>query len=270
MTNLNKEDLLNNKQMAGFVNNGFIRLDEVIPLDLCSDVKTIFDSGDVRTQGSRGCLLEDKYPKDSPIYKMLHTPKVLGMIESLVGPSPRHDHHAVHKKPAKSDNQQMLHQDAEIDIRENAFDIQLSFFIHDTPKEMGGTRFLPGSHFRRVHESQIARYQNIKGMMQVECKAGTVVAWHQNLWHGAQPNFTDQMRYMFKVRLNPMVKQQRLWNTDNSDQNELNSTLFNCQPWYGQEERIEQFNRIRMWRYLTNNSNFDHGDWYTRIENDPE
>jgi len=192
------------------------------------------------------------------------------MIESLVGPNPRFDHDAVHRKPANSDNQQMLHQDAEIDMRENAFDIQLSFFIHDLPKEMGGTRFLPGSHFRRVHESQLSRYQNIKGMIQVECKAGTVVAWHHNLWHGAQPNYTDQMRYMYKVRLNPMVKQQRLWNTDNLDEEKLASIMFNCQPWYGQENRIEQFNRIRMWRHLSDNPLYDHADWYTRIENIPE
>jgi ectoine hydroxylase-related dioxygenase (phytanoyl-CoA dioxygenase family) len=201
---------------------------------------------------------------------MVNLPEVKGMIESLVGPKPRFDHSAIHKKPANSDSAQILHADAEIDMRENHFDIQLSFFIHDTPKQMGGTRFLPGSHYRRVHESQLCRYQHIKGMYQVECKAGTVVAWHHNLWHGAQPNFTDQMRYMFKVRLNPMVKQQLLWNTDGLADAKLEETLFATQPWYGQENRIEQFNRIRFWRFLTDNPQYDHADWYTRVENIPE
>ena len=40
------------------------------------------------------------------------------------------------------------------------FDIQFFYFAHDTPREMGGTMILPGSHYRRVCESDIARYQN--------------------------------------------------------------------------------------------------------------
>jgi hypothetical protein len=192
------------------------------------------------------------------------------MIESLVGPNPRFDHHAIHRKQPENVAAQILHQDAEIDVRENAFDVQLSFFVHDTPLEMGGTRFLPGSHFRRVHETQIGRYQNVKGMYQVVCKAGTVVAWHHNIWHGAQPNFTDQIRYMFKLRVNPMVKQQLLWNHEGLEDANLNEIMFKGQPWYGQENRIEQFNRIRMWRFLTDNPTFDHDDWFTRVENIPE
>ena len=130
--------------------------------------------------------------------------------------------------------------------------------------------FLPGSHFRRVHETQVGRYQHVKGMYQVVCKAGTVVAWHHNLWHGAQPNSTDDMRYMFKLRLNPTVKQQLLWNTDDLDDKGINQILFKGQPWYGQENRTEQFNRIRMWRFLTNNPTFDTALWYGRVENEPQ
>lgn len=262
--------LLNNLQMAEFVNNGFVRLDEVIPHELCLEAKNAFDADNIQTLGERGCNVMDRYAEGSPVYKMIRIPKVLGMIESLVGPNPRFDHHAIHRKPPHSDGAQVLHQDAEIDVREDAFDIQLSFFVHDTPLEMGGTRFLPGSHFRRVHETQVGRYQHVKGMYQVECKAGTVVAWHHNIWHGAQPNHTDQMRYMFKLRLNPMVKQQLLWNHKGLENEDLGPIMFKGQPWYGQEHRLEEFSRIRMWRFLTNNPKFDRGDWYTRVENVPQ
>jgi hypothetical protein len=267
---MNKADLLNTKQMAEFASNGFIRFDDVLPLDLCAEIKAIFDANSAAGRGPMGSPLSGIWPEDSPMYRMIYQPRVRGMIESLVGPDSRYDHHAVHKTPGGKLEAQGLHADAEIDVREDAFDIQLSIFVHDTPLEMGGTRFLPGSHFRRVHESQVGRYQHVKGMYQVVCKAGTVVAWHHNLWHGAQPNFTDEMRYMFKLRLNPTVKQQLLWNTDDLDDAGVNGILFHGQPWYGQENRIEQFNRIRLWRFLTNNPTFDTALWYGRVENEPQ
>ncbi len=272
MKSCKREDLLNNQQMAEFVNLGMVRLDEIVPLDLCESIKKGFDKGEIKSRdGFKEQIgsLENAYPIDSELHQLVKLPKVKGLIESLVGKSPRFDHQAVHKTPPNWIHSQPLHQDAEIDVRENAFDIQVSFFLHDTPLEMGGTRFLPGSHFRRVHESVIGRYQNIEGMHQVVCKAGTVIAWHHNLWHGAQPNYTDQNRYMFKLRLNPVVKQQLLWNTEGVDEPEATENLSKWQPWFGQQGRIERIQRIHMWRTLTNNPNFDHSGWASRIEQAP-
>lgn len=266
---MSKTLLLNTKQMAQFVNQGFYRLDHAIPLDLCDEVKQAFDQKNMQTRGAANQPLADTWEPGSPIDRMMKRPTVQGLITSLVGPNPSFDHQAVHTKPPQSGIAQPLHQDAEYDVREDAFDIQLSFFIHDTPKEMGGTRFLPGSHFRQVHVTDIGRYQHITGMFQVECEAGTVVAWHHNLWHGAQPNQTDNMRYMFKVRINPTVRQQLLWDTTDLDDPEVTKHLFKPHRWHGQQDRIEVMNRIRFWRFLTNDPKFDHSMWYTRIENEP-
>lgn len=260
--------LLNSKQMAEFVNNGYYRIDNAVPLDLCEQVKHAFDNGKAHTIGRRYSPISETWDPEGPIHKMMFLPRVQGLIESLVGPNPKFDHQAVHTKPPQSGHAQPLHQDAEYDVREQTFDIQLSFFVHDTPKQMGGTRFLPGSHFRQVHVDRIGRYQHIRGMFQVECKAGTVVAWHHNLWHGAQPNMTDDMRYMFKVRLNPTVRQQLLWNTEDLGDRQVMTNLFMPQPWFGQQDRIEIMNRIRFWRFLTNDPTFDFQMWYTRIENE--
>lgn len=261
--------LLNTREMAAFANLGYHRIDHAVPRELCEEVKQAFEEKTYHTIGQANEPLAQTWAPDSPIHRMMFLPQIQGLITSLVGPSPNFDHQAVHRKPPQSGTAQHLHQDAEYDIREEAFDIQLSFFIHDTPKKMGGTRFLPGSHFRQVHVTDIGRYQHIDGMFQVECEAGTVVAWHHNLWHGAQPNQTDQMRYMFKVRINPTVRQQRLWNTEDIDDPQVIKNLFRKQRWFGQQERIEIMNRIRFWRFLTNDPTFDHNMWYTRIENEP-
>ena len=42
---------------------------------------------------------------------------------------------------------------------------------HDTPRQMGGTMFLPGSHLRRIHETFIGRYQNFVNQVPIACKA---------------------------------------------------------------------------------------------------
>ena len=176
------------------------------------------------------------------------------IIHSLVGPDPRYDHHAAHLTPAHTRKGANLHQDAEYDVRRNHFDIQISFFPEDTPAESGGTLFLPGSQFRRVYESTTRRYQDVLGQVQAICDAGTMFFWHTNVWHAARSNQTDRDRYMFKLRLNPTVRQQRLWNTADLDdpdtRTDIGKTLGGHIPWHGQRHRIEVMNRIRLWRYL--------------------
>jgi hypothetical protein len=129
---------------------------------------------------------------------------------------------------------------------------------------------LPGSHYRRISESDIARYQNFVGQVPVVCKAGTLIVVHHGIWHCAQPNQTDRKRYMFKLRLNPTVRQLRLWNTDDLDGPSIPGILSTNHKWYGNEVRIEIVNRIKFWRFLTGDDRFDVSYWLSRIENQPE
>ena len=139
-----------------------------------------------------------------------------GIIYSLVGPDPLFDHQYVHVREPHEDAAQHLHGDSTIDLRMH-FDMQLMYFPHDVPLEMGGTLLVPGSHFRRINEIDIARYQNIVGQIPMVCQAGTILVLHHGIWHCGRQNKSDQRRYMFKVRLNPTVRQLRLWNTDDLD-----------------------------------------------------
>ena len=65
------------------------------------------------------------------------------------------------------------------------------------------------------------RYQHIVGQVQTVCEAGTLIVWHHNTWHRAQPNRSDRERVMFKVRLDPMVEQVRLWRADDVQERDL-------------------------------------------------
>ena len=267
---MDKQHLLTSVQMAEFVADGMLRFDELIPDAINQEAMREIDEERIpRHYEHQGQPLASLWPDSQGFGALFRLPQVQGIIHSLVGPDPLYDHHAFHRVGPHHEEGQTWHADAIIDTRQH-FDIQLFYYPHDTPREMGGTMFLPGSHLRRIHETDIGRYQNFLGQVPIVCKAGTLAVGHHGIWHCAQPNHTEQMRYMFKLRLNPTVRQLRLWNTDDLDSPEIDRILFRNHKWYGNDDRLEYAQRIKFWRFLTGNDKFDSGYWLTRIENMPE
>ena len=261
-------NLLNSKQMANFVTDGCLRFDELVPEELNEAAHAEMEAGSISTKGG-GTVLREAWSENSAVGEVFSLPEIRGIIDSLVGPKPLYDHHAVHVVQPNRKSGQIWHADAIIDLRLH-FDVQFFYFCHDTPREMGGTMILPGSHYRRVCETDVARYQNFLGQLPIVCKAGTVVVVHHGIWHCGQPNLTDQTRYMFKLRLNPTVRQLRLWDTLDMDDPSIPEILSRNHEWYGNEVRLEIVNRIKFWRFLTGNDKFDVSYWLSRLENLPE
>jgi hypothetical protein len=298
---------LNSKQMAEFAARGFLRFDSIVPQEL--NDKFLKEVGHIPLEEVNnplqhygkvmassaipvlrpGSLLSDAYPDTSAIHNILNLPFVEGAIESLVGEKPFFDHHFLHitfppkfYEGGSQQKSQHYHQDSTIDPRQ-AFDVQMMYYPHDVTVDMGGTRFLPGSHLRVVSEAAIGRYQNIVGQQRMICPAGTLLFLHMGIWHGGGLNMSDQMRYMFKIRMNPGERQMRLWDTsdlgnDHFQQrpifwtgtdrgNEVHQTLMKMEPWFEADTgRLEMMNRVRFWRYLLGDNNFDADYWLTRVE----
>jgi hypothetical protein len=281
-----KKDLLTTQQMATFVARGFLRFDELIPAEVNEAVMAEIDAGAIVSPAA-GTPLSQCYPSPSALGDMLRLPQVQGIIQSLVGTDPGFDHHAVHVRQPLEGMAQGLHGDSIIDTRMH-FDIQLMYFPHDVPLEMGGTLLVPGSQYRRINEMEIARYQNILGQVPMVCGAGTLLALHHGIWHCGRRNQTDRVRYMYKIRLNPRVRQLRLWNIDDlteqvagdpfttqgrwsADDESIYTILARKEPWYEDASgRLEVVNRIKLWRFLTGDEQFDVQYWLTRLENMPE
>ena len=300
---------LTTSQMAQFAARGFLQLDTPIPDALnkqfLNDIgksseqpDSIINHYDAIRQSSTipivpaGTALRDAYPKGSAPAKLLADRFVAGAIDSLVGLDCLFDHHFLHitfpeemypdaMRPVRAQN---THQDSTIDPRQ-AFDVQVFYFPHEVTLAMGGTRFIPSSHFRIVSEASIGRYQNVRGQQHVICPAGTVMFFHMGLWHGGGMNRSDQKRYMFKIRLCPSKRQRRLWDPNASydkaqraifwtggqqpDSDHLHSILTRPEKWFELDTgRLEYINRIRFWRYLTGDKNFDADYWLTRVENE--
>ena len=204
-----------------------------------------------------GTPFSDIYPIDSTLRQIFELPRVKGIIRSLLGPDCEFDHHYPHRTaPGQSFNND-LHQDAQYDSRQNHFDIQISFFPQEVTEEMGGTLIVPGSHFRRVHETALRRYQNIIGQIQTVCKAGCMIFFHHNLWHSARSNKSDKLRYMYKLRLNAKSNQERHWNTKDINDPEIKKILKKRQPWLGEEARVEFINRANFWSSVTGTPDLD-------------
>lgn len=283
------EHRLTSAQMASFVARGFLRFDEIIPHPLGAEAlreietgarPTTFGTSRATVGGAPprgpGQPLLDVWPDHAGMGAVVRLPAVAGIIRSLVGEPAIYDHHYAHTVQAGHRWSQPWHADAIVDTR-TAFDIQLFFFFHDTPREMGGTMILPGSHLRQVHESDIARYQNFLGQLPMVCRAGTLLVCHHGIWHCGQPNHTRAPRHMMKIRLNPSAPQRRLWNTGDLDAatsagataDEIGAILTRTEPWHGNEARLEIVNRLRLWRRLTGDERYDADYWLTRLEMPP-
>ncbi|RKN07939.1 phytanoyl-CoA dioxygenase [Streptomyces radicis] len=260
--------MLTSAQMARFVAHGFLRLDAVVPDDLNERAVDVLTAGIPAVP--YGTPVAEAFPEGSLPRRLVAVPEVAGALHSLVGPEPRIDHHAVHVREPGQGSAQPLHGDAIIDVRPDAFDVQLMYYPREVTLAAGGTLIVPGSHLRRTNESDTGRYQNIRGQHRLTCPAGTVVILHHGLWHGGRRNDGGERRYMFKIRFNPTVRQRLLWDTRDLADPAVAEELRTQFPWYEQATgRLELHNRVRLWRALTGDDTFDLDHWVTRVTNRP-
>ena len=267
-THPDRKHLLTSVQMAQFVASGSLRMDAVVPDEMNAEAIDVLKAGIPAVP--YGTPLAETFAEGSFGQRLVQLPEIAGAIHSLVGPDPTVDHHAVHIREAGEGEAQNLHADAIIDVRPDAFDVQLMYYPQEVTLEMGGTLSIPGSHLRRINESDTGRYQNLRGQTRLTCPAGTVVFLHHGIWHGGRRNDSDTDRYMFKIRFNPTVRQVRLWNTDDLYDEQVAAELGAYFPWYETAtRRLEIYNRVKLWQALIGDDTYDPDYWVTRVSNRP-
>jgi len=281
-------ELLTTTEVATFVARGYLSFPALVDADVnvaaieeLEKILAAWGTSERSLAPNSGQSAEEIYPDPSAIGTVLRHPRVSGAIRSLLGQGAVFDHDFVHMRPPHDPTSQRLHADAIVDPN-TAFDIQIFYFPHEVARDGGGTGFVPGTHLRRIHETDVGRYQHMLGEQQWSGPAGSVLIFHHGLWHRGMANPGDLTRLMYKIRLNPTVPQVRKWNTSdleelqNSrsdhifaqfDQSKVAWTLRHREPWMGEADfRLELLNRAKLWRYLTGDNGYDI-DWYlTRIE----
>jgi hypothetical protein len=259
--------LLNSEQVAEFVSRGFLRFDAIVPPALneialeelknkpSNRIVSPFDPELPRA----GTRLSEHFVGSPGLGALLRLPEIQGIIESLVGPDPYYDHHAVHVRRPGTPSQP-LHADGIVDTRA-AFDIQLMYYPQPVTAIGGGTLVVPGSHLRQVDLSNIARYQNVAGAVLTECPAGSVMVLHHGIWHCGRRSRTETERWMFKIRLNARVEQVRLWDTSDLDDPQVRERIqerfYSREPWFEEASgHVEEVLRTALFRRLSGDPSF--------------
>jgi hypothetical protein len=261
------EQLLSSLQMARFVADGYLTFPGVVPEEINRDALAEMGTDVLADRGYRGERFHDRY-RGLAMHRVFQHPPVAGIIASLVGADPIFDLHALHVLPPHC-GASNWHQDAVIDPKPH-FDLQLLYFPHHTPREMGGTMLLPGSHFRRTNVWEVGRYQNFVDQVQDEYPAGSVVALHHGIWHCSQANRTDRQRLMFKIRLAASEPQRQLFDTRDIADPQVARILSREHQWAGSDSRLEIIHRARLWRLLTGDPDVDIDYYLGRLENCPQ
>jgi hypothetical protein len=310
MTEQTTEPLLSSARVASFVARGFLRFDGLVPADINAAFMAEAGHAPELAEGGRladvqsevmatsripevpaGTPLSEAYAPQSALGRLLALPRVKGAIRSLLGEAPVFDHHFLHvtypprfhAAASRENVSQHTHQDSTIDPRREAFDVQIMYYPHAVTRPMGGTRFIPGTHLRKVSEIALGRYQNVLGQQHMVCEAGTLLFLHHGIWHGGGVNLSDDLRVMFKVRLHASGRQTRQWDLGDLPQRNAQRPIFflkappqpgtvetiltTPEPWFEQDTaRLEYVNRIQLWRYLTEDPTYDADYWLTRLE----
>ncbi len=287
---------LTTAEVAQFVANGYLRFDALVPDDVnqavIAEIPRVLDAkyanilGTPQPEGvtipDTGTPYLDCYDPGTGLGQYLARPEVQGIVESLVGLTAMFDHDFVHHLPAGHGDQQNLHVDAIVDTAEPGFDIQLFYFPAGVAEGAGGTRFVPGTHLRKARAEGVSRYQHIVGDEFFVGPPGTVLVFHHGMWHAGQRNPSDNDRWLYKIRLNPVESQQRRWNTDdwdalrsgvddhvfaNARTDSIAAILRKRHPWQsGHDYRYDLVKRARLWRHLTDDDSFDVDYYLTRLE----
>jgi hypothetical protein len=115
-----------------------------------------------------------------------------------------------------------------------------------------------------VRTSEITFYQHMRGKIWASCPAGTMYAWNTRVWHGARSNHTDRDRFMYKLRLNPKHPQVTNFDTTDLDDPEIGRILNQNYGWEGNEHRYEHMRRVRLWRFVSGQPDYDVGERFLR------
>ncbi|MEZ4675577.1 MAG: hypothetical protein R2932_15205 [Caldilineaceae bacterium] len=74
---VDKQYLLNSKQVASFVARGFLRFDEIVPEEINNAVMAQIDAGTIKAAPA-GTPLSQCYPEPSAIGQLLRMPEIEG------------------------------------------------------------------------------------------------------------------------------------------------------------------------------------------------
>ena len=205
---MNKNCLLTDIEMVGFIVNGYHLLKLDLPEGLNEQIVDQLDNLDYNP----GDGILDVVPE---LWQVIEHPAVQGTLISLLGED--YDvmgHRHWHCKQPHTDHMSW-HQDG-TNIRDTRIDKLLGlYYPTEITPEMGPTIIVPGTQYRNAPTDRMATYTNIRGQVPMVVEAGTIAFTHYDLWHGTAANRTSVKRHMIKFLLRRVLDNKApTWNHD--------------------------------------------------------
>ncbi|QHW31249.1 phytanoyl-CoA dioxygenase [Paenibacillus rhizovicinus] len=186
-------NLLSDKQMADFITNGYVVLQNELPEALHRSVMRQIDFV-MQEEGNPG---NNILPRVPDIGKFFETPVVKGALTSVLGPDYyMHPHRHMHYN--QPGNQMpgggQWHKDGYWSSMRShrPWWVMMFYYTQDITEEMGPTAIMPGSQYS----------EKLPGRETIlpTGKAGTIALVHFDLWHKASLNTSNLDRYMLKFQ----------------------------------------------------------------------
>ncbi|NBD23936.1 HEAT repeat domain-containing protein [Paenibacillus glycinis] len=189
----NELNLLSDQQMADFIVNGYLVLQNDLPKELHRGVMRQIDYA-LQNEGNPG---NNILPRVPDIGKFFDTPVVKGALTSVLGPDyymhpHRHMHYNQPGNQAPGGGQ--WHKDGYWSAMRShrPWWVMMFYYTQDITEDMGPTAVMPGSQYS----------EKLPGRETVlpTGKAGTIALVHFDLWHKASLNTSGLDRYMLKFQ----------------------------------------------------------------------
>ena len=268
--------LLNDDQVRRFIADGFVVLDSNLPRSLHEEIARELHFS---LKKESKWLGDNLLPRVPSIDTVLQSAAVSGAMCSLLGPdfswAPHRFPH--NSEPLNTDtqltdfdpfeNQPVMgegsisgsgwHQDGHSKAGRSRWHtfkaINMFYFPHDVPLEMGPTRLLAGTHLYATLRNALPSQVFLEPI-----KAGTLIVADFDLGHAGTPNRTDTTRYMLKfVALRMSNPSQPTWDHGDSNWRIPNDLLTATQI-----PRTWEF----LWHWLRGDERSRHRDALPRAE----
>ena len=192
---------LTDTQVLEFCHRGYLILEGVVAPETNERVGE-FIRAHPYAAGDGGEFEDDRLLAEEWFVKeVILNRQAAGAVRSLLGrqaalPTWMFNHRSTQPKPA-----QQWHRDGCSRYGHAVNHLQVFYYPQDTPRELGPTEVLPGSHFLFNLGSYMGHYGGISGTASTAAAAGTIFITAYPIWHrrgtSSAPGVRDMLKYLY-------------------------------------------------------------------------
>ena len=198
------EPTLNDSEVLEFCKQGFLLLPEVVSEEVnARSIEYVEARPGIEPSE---ILLEDWF-----LDGVILNPAAAGAVRSLLGkdfgvPILMSSHRADCPMPA-----QEWHTDGGSVYGPELHYLQVFYLPQDSPRDLGPTELLPGSHFLYSHRDYMRHLGRIKGSVYAEAPAGSILITNYAIWHRRSESTGTGVRHNLKYNYFRTAPPERDW-----------------------------------------------------------